>query len=248
MPKYYDWEFLLDGDTQEFRNLVYQPGTILFNLYGGVDDWNDCPNDDFRLSTLYCDGETDINVVWEVGNELISLFNGASVLYKRDYKKASICNLLHNGALCASSEIKHEYHMRPAPLGTPKCSDDILEKLEDQAKKLSKKLRLLYLATINNDVYCILKYLAMEENWVNYFNLVETIETFSGTYPVHPFSKTKRDTFRRNAGTFSVSGFDSRHGFKDIAKEAPPKTMLISEAYNLVVSAAEHYLQEKYFR
>ncbi|MEE4461383.1 hypothetical protein V2S84_04435, partial [Azotobacter chroococcum] len=81
------WEFMLNGDTQEFRQYARQQGTAYFNIYGGVDHWLDCPNDDFRMTTVYCDGETDETVAWQIGYELISLFNGASILFSRSYRK-----------------------------------------------------------------------------------------------------------------------------------------------------------------
>jgi hypothetical protein len=87
MADYSDWEFLLDGDTQEFRGLVCKRGTKLFNVYGGVDHLHDCPNEDFRMTTLYNEGEIDPNVVWQVGYELLSLFNGASLLFQKKYSK-----------------------------------------------------------------------------------------------------------------------------------------------------------------
>jgi hypothetical protein len=87
MAHFSDWEFMLNGDTQEFRNLVCEPGTKLFNLYGGVDHWLDCPTDDFRMTTIYCEGEIDAEVAWQVGHELLSLFNGASVLFRESLIK-----------------------------------------------------------------------------------------------------------------------------------------------------------------
>ena len=43
-----DWEVLLNGNPQEIRQLCTWGHSInYFRLWGGVDDRNDCPNDDF---------------------------------------------------------------------------------------------------------------------------------------------------------------------------------------------------------
>ena len=56
------------------RPLASTYRSIYVNIYGGIDDWLDCPNDDFRMTTLYCEGESDAEVIWQLGYELISLF------------------------------------------------------------------------------------------------------------------------------------------------------------------------------
>jgi hypothetical protein len=99
MSKFSDWEFMLNGDGQEFRQRSNELGSFYFNIYGGVDDWLDCPNDDFRMTSLFCEGEDDPIIIWQLGYELISLFNDASILFLKNYRKASIFKLLHNGSL-----------------------------------------------------------------------------------------------------------------------------------------------------
>lgn len=250
VTKYSDWEFLLDGDTQEFRDLAQCRGTRLLDIYGGIDDWLDCPNDDFRMITLYCDGEANPSVVWPVGNELISLFNGASVLFKKDYKKASIYKLLHNGCEASSPPSLgwQDILMPPALLGPPGCSPDQLAKELCQAKALGVKFQLIHLATENQDVYFILKYLDMEAGWATYYRLLEVIEFFAAKNSVDlAIADGRRRSFANTANNFSLSGFDSRHGFKELAKANNTASMSIGEGYTLVVDAAKRYLKSVYF-
>jgi hypothetical protein len=239
MADYSDWEFLLDGDTQEFRGLVSQPGTKLFNVYGGVDHWHDCPSDDFRMTTLFSEGESDPNVVWQVGYELLSLFNGASLLYQKEYRKASIHKLLHNECEIA--------HVAPkgssALLGRPNCSPQLLKEELTNAKRSSIKFQLIHLATENKDVYFILKYLDMEAGWVTYYKLLEAIEHFAKNSSVDlGIEESSRRSFTNTANNFSLSGFDSRHGFKELTKKNNTAAMTIYEGHKFITDLAQKYL------
>eukprot|EP01030_Chromulinospumella_sphaerica_P000029 gene29-34_t len=121
-----DWEFMIDGDPHLLRGLTEQRGTQYFSLGGGVDHYNDCKNDDFRMNTLYAQDETDPYVVWQVGQELVNLLNGA---FAPQFPQARL-----------DEELEH-------------------------ARKLYMEFTLLHLATENQDVYFILKYLSMGPGW-----------------------------------------------------------------------------------
>ncbi|WWL44322.1 hypothetical protein V5O39_26480 [Pseudomonas parakoreensis] len=69
----------------------------LLQALGGVDDWNDCPNDDFRFNSNLFEGQTQEGV-WQITYELLSLFNGASTLLEREPYKLSIYKILLEGA------------------------------------------------------------------------------------------------------------------------------------------------------
>jgi hypothetical protein len=245
------WEFLLDGDTQEFRNLAPRRGTRLLNIYGGVDDWLDCPNDDFRMTTIYSEGESNPSVVWQVGNELISLFNGASVLFQRDYRKASIYKLLYNGreASSAPDEGSLDLVVPTALLGPPECSPEQLSEEFSHAKLQGIRFQLIHLATENQDVYYILKYLDMEAGWSTYYKLLEAVEFFATKNSVDlGIVDSMRRSFANTANNFSLSGFDSRHGFKELVKENKTASMSIHEGYRFVANLAKRYLKTMYFQ
>ncbi|MFJ3120441.1 hypothetical protein ACIPI6_28290 [Pseudomonas protegens] len=164
MSNFSDWEFMLNGSPQEFRQRASEVGSYYFNIYGGIDHWLDCPSDDFRMTTLYCDGESDPNVVWQIGHELISLFNGASILFNKNYRKASIFRLLHQ-----ESPVNYVPHRSIAALlGKPSVSQERINEEFRNGRNSGITLPLMHLATENQDVYFILKYFDMEPGWTNY--------------------------------------------------------------------------------
>ena len=244
MSKFSDWEFMLDGDSQEFRQRASEVGSYYFNLYDGVDHWLDCQNDDFRMTTLYLEGETDADTAWQIGYELISLFNGASILFNRDYRRASIVKLLYQ-------EAPVDYVAKRGAaglLGNPPVSQNRITEEYANGAKSSIKFPLIHLATEKEDVYFILKYLDMESSWTTYYKLMEAVETFAKDKNVDlAVSGKARKAFTNTANNFSLSGFDSRHGFKEMAKKNNTEAMSIDEGYNFVADMAKTYLQKVYF-
>lgn len=235
---------MLNGDPQEFRQRASEIGSYYFNIYGGIDHWLDCPNDDFRMTTLYCENETDPNVVWQVGYELISLFNGASILFRKGYRKASIFKLLYKESPVDLMPSRGA----AALLGKPPVSQHRINEEYENGAKSNIKFSLMHLATENKDVYFILKYLDMESSWSTYYKLMEAIETFTKKKDVElNTSKKERKRFTNTANNFSLSGFDSRHGFKEAVKKNNTESMSIDEGYNFVTSMAKAYFQKAYF-
>ena len=235
---------MLNGDSQEFRQRASEMGSFYFNIYVGVDHWLDCPNDDFRMTTLFCENETDPDVAWQVGYELVSLFNGASVLFNKHYRKASIFKLLYK-----ESPVDFKPNRGGAALlGKPPFSDNRISEEYENASRSSIKFLLMHLAAENKDVYFILKYLDMESSWTTYYKLIEAVETFAEEKGIDlGTSRKERKSFTNTANNFSLSGFNSRHGFKEATKKNKTKSMLIDEAYDFVTSMAKSYLQNYYF-
>lgn len=244
MNEYSQWEFMLNGNPQEFRHLSERPHTGYFSIYGGVDHWLDCPNDDFRMASIYCEGEIDSGAAWQIGHELISIFNGAGVLFSRDYHKASIFRLLH-----IEKEVPYEPHRgATALLGRPPFPEARLTDDFNNAKKNNIKLQLLHLATENKDAYFIPKYLDMELGWSTYYKLLEAIEDFAKNKGINLNTNgAQKKSFTNTANNFSLSGFDSRHGFIEITKKNNTAAMTIAEAYEFISKMAKQYLKEAYF-
>lgn len=207
---------MLNGDSQEFRQRASEIGSYYFNIYGGVDHWLDCPNDDFRMTTLFCENETDPDLAWQVGYELVSLFNGASILFSKGYRKISIFKLLYK-----ESPVDFVPDRGTAALlGKPPVSQAKISKEYENGSKSCIKFPLMHLATENTDVHSILKYLDMESSWTTYYKLMEAIETFAKEKSIElGTSKKERKSFTNTANNFSLSGFDSRHGFKETTKQ-----------------------------
>lgn len=244
MSHYSAWEFLLDGDTQDFRSLSEMPGTSYFRIYGGIDHWNDCRNDDFRMTTIYCQGVTDPTVAWQIGYELLSFFNGASSLFRYGYKKASINRLLHDG--------KEVDYVAPMPvkalLGPAPISRYQIDEQITKSAKSTPRYPLLHLATENEDVVMILKYLNMEPGWVTYYKLLEAVEEFAKVRGVNLGTDTAaRKAFTNTANNFSLSGFDSRHGFKEVVKENKTRAMTLEEAHEFIFNVVKSFLSKANF-
>ncbi|MDH2289808.1 hypothetical protein QD172_00900 [Cobetia sp. 10Alg 146] len=243
MSKATDWEFMLNGDVQELRELSQQPGSMFFNIYGGVDFWNDCPNHDFRMNTLYCEGEEDPHMVWQIGYELLGLFNGASVLFDKDYRKASIHKVLYN-----NSEVRYvEKENMAALLGNPSVPQEVIDREEQECRSSNTKFKLVRLAACNEDVYFFLKYLDMNIDWTTLYKLKEAVESFAKHKNIElSTNKDLRSAFHNTANNFSLSGFDSRHGFKMKVKDNNSDHMTISDGYRFVTNMVKKYLSEAY--
>lgn len=244
MSTYTSWEFLLDGDTQDFRSLSELPGTSYFSIYGGIDHWNDCRNDDFRMTTIYCEGESDPFVVWQIGYELLAFFNGASALFRYNYPKASIAALLYNGR-----EMKHFSHqpvnalLGPAPISRYRINEQIT-----RSAKSSPKFPLIHLATENADVAMILKYLDMEHGWVTYYRILEAVEGFAQAKGVDlQIDRAERTAFTNTSNNFSLSGYEARHGFKEVLKTNKTKAMTLGEAHKFIFDVVKSFLSKTKF-
>jgi hypothetical protein len=245
LSDYSSWEFLLDGDAQDFRSLSEKPGTSYFNIYGGIDHWNDCRNDDFRMTTIYCEGESDPAVIWQIGYELLSFFNGASALFRYGYQKASINTILYDG--------KQLDYVAPMPvralLGPASISRHQINEQIKKSAKSSPRFPLLHLATENEDVSIILKYLDMEHGWVTYYKLLEAVEGFAKAKGVNlGIDKSARTAFTNTANNSSLSGFDSRHGFKEVVKENKTKAMSLHEAHEFIFGVIKSFLTKANFK
>lgn len=242
---YFDWEFMLDGDHNELRQLASCRGSAYLNIFGGVDDWLDCPSDDFRMNTLYAQDETDAHTVWQLGYELLGLYNGASVLFNMNARKLSIHRLLYKG----SGVNREPAEMVPALLGPANFPQSRIDEELAQARKDSAKLTLVQLATENQDICFVLKYLDMEPGWVTYYKLMEALEVFAKEKSVDLGTNGKdRDAFTNTANNFSLSGFESRHGFKQVVKANKTRSMDLPEAHAFVTTMAKRFLRQTYFK
>jgi len=238
-----DWEFMIDGNPHLLRDLSQLRGTGYFYVSGGVDHYNDCPNDDFRMTTLYAQGETDPETVWQVGYELMNLLNGAFAVYHFRFRKFSIHRLLHK-----ESSVPHqEMQAYAGLLEKPPFDQGRLDEEFGYARRQFAQFVLLHLATENQDVYFILKYLSMDPGWVPYYALMESVEASASIKGVTLATDTKiQKAFTNTANNFSLSGFDSRHGFKQVVKANKTPSMTLEEGHRFVTSMVKDYFLKAY--
>lgn len=217
-----------------------EKGTDYFNIYGGVDHLHDCINDDFRMTTIYCADETEPRVVWAIGHELVSLYNGASILFNNNYRKVSIHELWHD-------DLSVEWFppsSQQSLLGPPTYTSYRTESEIRTLRKSNTKLYLVYLATEHKDIYLILKYFNMDAGWVTYYKILEAIENLAKEKTIDlNINEAKRKSFTNTANNFSLSGLDSRHGFKESIKKNNTPTMTVEEGYKFIADIAINYLK-----
>jgi hypothetical protein len=238
-----DWEVEIDGNGQDLKSMDGRGGfTDYFRIWGGTDYLHDCPTTDYSFNSLYFYGRQD-NEVWQLAYELLSLFNGASELFKFKAHRPIIRGI--------------KFRKRPLPfrepeqklalLGRPPLRHDQWEKELSNASP-TPRLRLLVLATENEDIYMMLKYLGFEASWSNYYKLLETMETHAKLKGKEiPGTKAERGRFTNNANNFSLVGYDARHGLKTLSDRQNTETaMSLQEAHAFITGRCKGYLNTVY--
>ncbi|AVI82393.1 hypothetical protein YA0016_20815 [Pseudomonas syringae] len=236
-----DWEVLLNGDPQEIRQLCTWGHSInYFRLWGGVDDWNDCPNDDFRFNSNLFEGQTQEGV-WQITYELLSLFNGASTLLEREPYKLSIYKILLEGGELTRQEKRNIPGMLTKPAVSSQAWADDLRK----ALGTSQKISLMMLAAEHEDIYLFLKFLDQDSSWITYYKILDTLETWERRKGLKAFrSKRKEKKFTCSANNFSLNGFDARHGFQEMMQQPAQVSMTIDEGHQFITGLVKDYLQQ----
>ncbi len=239
MSKELKWEFSIKGDSQYFRCLSESQSSLYFNIYGGYNDYLDCMSDDFYLTSVYIDNEDDPDIVWQIGYELTSLFNGALIILNKEFRKLELKGLLCNGTSVKMPEKKNVF----ALLGKANISGYIYNQ---EFKKLLKGdvcFFMMNLATEREDVYMILKYFIIEGSYVNYYKTLESLESLSkNTGIIISIDKKLRKSFTNTANNYTISGLESRHGFNEAIKENKTQTMTLPDAHTFVSLLAKEYL------
>jgi hypothetical protein len=82
----------------------------------------------------------------------------------------------------------------------------------------------------------------------NYYKLMESIETFAKQKNVDlETSNSRQKSFTNTANNFSLSGFGSRQGFKELAKQNRTPSISLDEGYAFITDMAKAYLRKVYF-
>ncbi|TFH82293.1 hypothetical protein [Pseudomonas kribbensis] len=239
-----DWEVMLTGNAPDLRSLCNAGlGTAYFRIWGGIDHMNDCPNDEYSFNSIFFDGEDDPNLVWQISYELLSLLNGASKLFSRGARELKIYKVLQGG-----KETDYQDAMLPLcllgrpPISAYKWNDEMAAALG-----MSQRLALLILATENEDVYMLIKQFALNNSWSGYYRIMETIDSHARIKNINVNEDKKvRESFTFTANNFSVTKFDSRHGFKDKVKTSKMAVMSIDQAHDFIAGICKSYLEKAY--
>lgn len=235
-----EWEVALTGNPQDLYLLTQSAGTPdHFRIWGGTDHWHDCPNERYSFNSIYFENEHDLDVIWQVAHELVSLFNGASELFTKGYWKQKVESINFCGRTI-------DWRPRAGVMGLlGRPGIKLLKYLQtlETSFLTCRRLGLVVLATERQDVYMILKYLDLEGNWSNYYKLMETVDSHAALRGIDvPDDLSKRKRFTNTANNFSIAGFDSRHGFKQLVKENKTPAMTLDEAHEYVTGLCKSYL------
>jgi hypothetical protein len=239
-----DWEVMLNGNPRELRHLSEQPFRQDYvRVWGGVDHWNDCLNDHFSFNSIYFNGLTD-EEVWLVAYELVSLLNGASELFERNYQKHTIHAITFKDARLDYRERVQVSGLLKRPNGlSPAASQEQLI----NGLKVSTAVGLAILATENEDVYLLLKFLDLNDGWVGYYKLLDTIKTLEKKKGIKAVRvAAQEDKFRNTANNYELSGFDGRHGFLDNVKANRAKIITLDEGHEFITGVVKSYLELAY--
>jgi hypothetical protein len=235
---------MLSGNAQELRQLSeYGLPLDYFRIWGGVDHWNDCPNDHFSFNSVYFHQVADQQTVWQISYELLSLYNGASELFERGYQKLTI-----HGINLQERQTDYQERMQIVGLlGPPSISQSKRDVELRNALRTSAQLGLMILATENEDVYMILKFLDLDRGWIGYYKLLDTIETWERRKGIRAErSKRQEKRFTNTANNYDLSGFDARHGFQERLQENKLQVMSLEDGHTFITSVVKSYLKAAY--
>ena len=236
------WEMqLADGDPTLLHELdCLNDPRGHFWVWGGVDYQNDCRSDHFSFNSAYLDDISgDEHMAWQVAHELLSLFNGAVALFMKNAYPFRLLAVLHNGD-------NTSYVEKQTPVGLLGPLAPKPGRPKDLGSSASI-FRVLALACEYPDAYLIIKILDQKEGWVSYYKILETVEAYSSKYHLDiPVDKDSHRSFKLTANNFSISGLDSRHGFKEQIKEIKTPAMSLESAYDFITSYIRAYLVARY--
>ncbi|WP_116894752.1 hypothetical protein [Pseudomonas savastanoi] len=240
-----DWEVELTGNGQDLYGMAKCGGSPdYFRIWGGTDHVNDCPSNDFSFNSLYFNGQRDPEVIWQLAYELVSIFNGASELFTFRSRKQTIRGIYFHEKRVRTREQARVISL----LGRPSMHQFKWDEHMSKAMQMSARLGLLILATENEDIYMMLKYLGLESSWSNYYKLLETMETHAELKGMTiPGTKADRGRFTNNANNFSLVGYDARHGLKPLSdRENTVAVMTLEEAHAFITGRCKGYLNTVY--
>ena len=236
-----NWEFLLRGSPQVLWSLSHTTGSSYFQIYEVTDFWNECSVNDYRFQSIYCNKENDYKIVWQIGYELVSLFNGAYSLFESNCWKIEIEQLWNN-------DLRQNYYENLDCFGLLEKPDISEEAVATELQKAKSDIRLMLLnkATEDEGIYLVLKYFNMEKNWVTYYKILESIEYLAKkediTLSIDPKARKK---FTNVANNYALSGIHSRHGLKKNLKENRTSAMSLNEAHDFIRDVAQQYIKAK---
>ena len=219
--------------------------TNFFDITGGVDYFLDCPNDDFRLSSVLFKSRNPEEVI-QIGHELVELFNSLNkLLFPTDFRRLPLVidEILNNDeVLNYSLEKKKDFKLFNSHYISNKV--DIESDLSELIKN-NNIFGLLLLSFVREDIYVLLKLISnlndKEEDWTQLYKIFESLKNFSKITNIDTnFDKKILEELKKSSNNFSISGINSRHGF--VNSNNVQSVIDYTEAKNHILYCSKLYL------
>lgn len=246
MSKQYEWDININnnGNLNKLTEIAQYgvASTDYFRIFGGIDEANDCPGQDFGFDSIYFENKSknDADEVHRIANELLDLFNGACRLTKKGYSNITINSIFFGKENLQISDELGDHFFLEIPENREYSYNNDLE----QAFDSSLEQGLLVLAIGDEDVYDVLKHLREEASWVNFYKVLETLDRSLKSKNMSVFKKgtNERNRFDNAANNYSYTKYESRHA-KKIPNGKVNKTypMSTSEAHDFIYSVCKDY-------
>lgn len=241
------WEVYISGCPHDLRQLTREARSNFFAISGGIDDWHDCPNDDFRLHSSLFARASNADELYAIASELMDLFSGATRLvgwytpfqYKVDQIRFNGVQKSYSTNTCIGMPKNDGVSIIP-------IASHFMESL-----KVDIRYALVEMAFSNQDIWSILHYLKEPPTLASLSKVLDAIKGYSlkktTLYRVDAKSPDHK-SFSNTANNFSISFLDARHGYEVVREEKPNKTpvMTIDEAINYILSQTRAYLLSAY--
>lgn len=241
-----DWSVELKGDHMDLGNLSIAPGrSDYFRVWGGVDDWNDCPSDRYFFNTLYFEAARNEEVIWQLTHELVEIFNSTTEFFSLGAWKQSVHEIRYKDVPITFRPKAKVVKLigRPASMSHRKWQQHMTDAFQS-----CPRLALLVLATEKEDIRIMLKYFSEPGSWAIYYKVLETMETLArknkGTSV--PVKRAEKSRFTNNANNYEVVGIDARHGMMPQGKENPVEPMTLEEGHAFITGFCKSYLNLVY--
>lgn len=245
-----DWEVAISGgNSQILRNISDQVPFCskgYFRIWGGVNEYLDCYDDYFNFNSIFfLDDDCDEDVVWQYAHTLLALFNGYLSMHIPNYSNFRVSEIRRKGTPLSFQEKKYVMSL----MGQPQNTYSFYQACSVTEDSLFLTIRQ---ATVQTDIYILLLLFEQDLNFSNLYRILESVEEFAKQHEIkkyaHQIEKKfeinpdTRRAFTNTANNFSISNFDSRHGFKQAAKENNSPTMSLNEAYEFISNTGKNYL------
>lgn len=234
------------------------------NLSGFEFSLQDFPTHDYdesiRLYSLHFSEIDNLEEIWNKGNTLIALINGALNLYLKD-----IDNNLNISAACITDPYLNTTLYSPAsnksfnwtyPFDENEFNKNVLETNFKPANHFLNNI--VNLSKDNTDVFELLIFNSLDRNLTTLYKLYETVEYYfnkelkvklSNGLSDFGIFKTNIRSFKQTANhgnynIFQLLSYDVRHGRNENPENF--KKMDLNEATSLIQNIISIYLQLKY--